>query len=280
MPSASVTAAVTAKTGLFRRVRAAYASSLNSISLSSRDLAKNTALNRRKFPSRRQRQLAAERNFAVRCNNISLMTRARLTLGAASGVIVFILACHRSSRTRTDLLDMPAEKAQQTLAMDAVHKLRDDLNTGACQSIYDRAADFFRSQPAEDWAIQCEHLEEKLGNWRSFHISYTERCAGSGLVICIGGSADFANGRKEMSVAWLLENRRAQLYWIALKQDQSHWMYIPSLQDDRRLIASQDPLLSPLFRTSFKLTHQDPYPRFRPIGSSSISNNRSNFVPA
>jgi hypothetical protein len=160
-------------------------------------------------------------------------------MGAPRGVgtivaiaFLFLAVCNshgRSAKDPLNFLKIPVDEGQRTLALDAVNGLRDAFNKGSCLSIYEQAAAHFRTQSLEEWMSQCKELEENLGSFQSFSASSVGRCSGGPppIMVCLGGAARFAKGIKEVHVAWLLDNGRTQLMWIALKQNQGTWMQIP-----------------------------------------------------
>lgn len=134
-------------------------------------------------------------------------------------------ACHRHHRVGSDLDDIKAESGQTALALSAVGRLREAFNSSACQASNEAGAKF-ASQSAADSEYECEHLRKDLGPWLNFRFEFTERCAAPEVVVCVVGVAEFEKQSGEVS-AWLLRNNGAQLVWLALKQDEWHWMQIP-----------------------------------------------------
>ncbi len=83
-------------------------------------------------------------------------------------------ACHRASRTDAEGI-IAIDGAQRAAVLAAVDQLRNSLNTGGCQAIYDGAADSLRrGESAPDWLRDCEQLREKLGIWKIFDPSHAE----------------------------------------------------------------------------------------------------------
>ena len=73
----------------------------------------------------------------------------------------------------TSELQAPAEQ-QKVLTAAAVDRLRAVFSAGACQSIYDKADQHFRSQTEVDWLYECNRLRDNLGIWHRFDIHSTE----------------------------------------------------------------------------------------------------------
>jgi hypothetical protein len=97
-----------------------------------------------------------------------------------SGQIGFVIlvfaacACNRGSRANVEGI-RAIDGAQRAAVLAAVDQLRNFLNAGACQAIYDRAADSLRrGESARDWLRDCGQLREKLGIWETFDPSHAE----------------------------------------------------------------------------------------------------------
>jgi hypothetical protein len=70
-------------------------------------------------------------------------------------VILLWLGYDRERGVREALDERPATEQQRVLTANALNKLRVVFSAGACQSIYDGASPYFRSQTAVDWLHQC-----------------------------------------------------------------------------------------------------------------------------
>jgi hypothetical protein len=163
---------------------------------------------------------------------------ARATATFVAVLLVLGTACTGDRRTAQTPVDMPVDAPQRILALDAVNALRDSFNTASCQSIYDQAAAFFRTQASEQWIGQCNGLQEGLGSWQSFRVQGFQRCGSPEVIVCVGGVAGFSKDEKEMKVALRLDHGHAQLAWLRLRQSQNVWVEIPPRLQHRRF---QDP---------------------------------------
>ena len=152
---------------------------------------------------------------------------------AVSGIAIVALlalpACHRTPREGTFHVTT-ATDAQRKLALDATETLREDLNNGACQSIYIESSTFFRTQSPEEWKSQCDKLRKTLGTWQSFNLSLAEFFDDSPILFTRGPAA-FANRTTEISTGWRLDHGTAKLNQIDIKQDEEHWTNIPVPRD-------------------------------------------------
>jgi hypothetical protein len=107
-------------------------------------------------------------------------------------------------------------RAGRVLAIDAVGRLREAFNQGACESIYGDASDAFRQLEIRDyWINECPYLRERLGLWTSFRPLVSETKAG--FQAYLEGTALFATGQYHMRSTWNLENGRARLFRFELK---------------------------------------------------------------
>ena len=148
--------------------------------------------------------------------------------GIASVLFLLLAGCNKGRNIAARVTDLPIAEDHRTLAIEAVNKLREVFNNGGCQSIYNGAAQSFRSQPREHWLSQCEQLRESLGPWRSFNAQSTIRCGAPEAVVCVDGSSVFAKGNRSMEVAWQWDGGQAQLLWLDLL-DGNHRVLIPPL---------------------------------------------------
>ena len=78
-----------------------------------------------------------------------------------------------------------------------------------------------------DMSLFLLACHKSSGAWRSFTLSYADRCASPELFVCLVGSAVFAKDTKELELAWLLRNQVARLSWIRLQQNDNDWLQIP-----------------------------------------------------
>jgi hypothetical protein len=149
------------------------------------------------------------------------------TLGAIILASLLLPACHRHPPVEDPSEYMKVEEWQKAQAIDAANGLREVFNNSACEPIYTAAAAHFRSQNSVEWTRECERLKKDLGTWRSFQITYTGRCALPGVVVCVGGTAEFEKGHSQIDLAWLLNTDGAQLFWLALKKGDGRWLQLP-----------------------------------------------------
>ncbi len=138
-------------------------------------------------------------------------------------------------RIRLTCRSMPG---REIFAVEALNALRDSFNAASCQSIYDQATAFFRTQASEQWIDQCNGLQLDLGSWQSFRVQGVQRCGSPEVIVCVGGVAGFSKDEKEMKVALRLDHGHAQLAWLRLRQSQNVWVEIPPRLQHRRF---QDP---------------------------------------
>lgn len=168
------------------------------------------------------------------------MTILGVLRGASLVAFLLLQACTQASTRRFQI-----EESERTLAVDAVQQLRRDLNVGACQHIYESAAQFFRSQASEDWRGQCERLRDTLGTWLTFDASRAIGCTlqNNIRIILIEGLGDFQNGGRRLSALWIVGNGRAELGEMSVAIDANHWLYMPPRRSRRP--SFEDP---PMFR--------------------------------
>ncbi len=119
--------------------------------------------------------------------------------------------------------------SQRKLAMASADRLREELNRGACQTIYDEADSVFRSsQIPLDWLAQCEYMRNQLGKWRSFNSQMREKF-GIPLTIVASGPAVFSSGNYQVEVIWHLNGGRAELFSLSLEGNGRHLKVPPPL---------------------------------------------------
>ncbi len=154
-----------------------------------------------------------------------------------------MIGCQRTS----DLAEPPVDETQRAAVVDAANTLRETLNSGGCQAIYDDASEFFRSQSHRRWLEACEGLRARYGTWESFTVSSAIRCEESESIVCLVGSAKFTTGDNQLKIGWLMNNGEAHLHWLDLMYGDS-WIRIGP---------------QPIPR------HYDPRPRDPPAGTQS-----------
>jgi hypothetical protein len=145
-------------------------------------------------------------------------------------------ACHRHPQVDRPITETKVEEWQRANATDAANRFRESFNTSTCEPMYNAAAAYFRTQSSREWVAECEQLKKKLGSWRSFQVTDTQRCASREVVVCVHGLAEFENGVQEIDTAWLLNSSGPQLFWIAIKRDERHWRQIPEMPFLHKLI--------------------------------------------
>jgi hypothetical protein len=139
-----------------------------------------------------------------------------LAIGAAlrraSAVLLLVLtACGHAPGPR----DLPLDPVRRSLALDAVNRLGDALNRGACQSIYDEASTVFQQlESSAAWRDGCERMRASLGTWKSF--SARAAFATGTSAVLVDGTVVFAKGRCHLGTTWRLENGRARLFSLYL----------------------------------------------------------------
>ena len=144
-------------------------------------------------------------------------------------MVLLLAGCGRGSETLTGDLG-PLGEEQGKLATDAVTRVREAFNAGACQSIYEGAAEFFRSREQGRWQSECERLRERLGQWQSFEVRETVRCGGTptAVIVCVDGQGVFTTGTHRMEMAFQCERGQARLFWLGF-EDSNQWRQIPPL---------------------------------------------------
>ncbi|MGA3023505.1 MAG: hypothetical protein ABSF98_01910 [Bryobacteraceae bacterium] len=127
-------------------------------------------------------------------------------------ILLFLTACNHVPDPR----DLPLDAIHRGLAMDAVSRLGEALNRGACQSIYDDASEVFRQlEPLAAWESECERIRAALGLWESF--STRAAFATGPSTVLVDGTAVFAKGRRRLDTTWSLEHGSARLFSLYLE---------------------------------------------------------------
>ena len=161
-----------------------------------------------------------------------------LALLAVLGPVVF-----RGAGGHRRVLDEPNRRA----AVAGLNRLREALNSGACQAVHEEAAEGFRGLVSrQDWMLRCEEIRSRLGSWKNFEVRSAQ--AWANLTVHVSADARFANGVYRMRTVWQLENGRARLFSL-------------DLEGDGRLIHIPGPW------PGFQRRHVDP--PFQPPGSPS-----------
>jgi hypothetical protein len=156
-----------------------------------------------------------------------------MVLPRASCTIIFAasllsLGCRRHHRHEVDEVDVPLSDAQKAVVIAATNHLQDQLNRGACQSIYDESSTGFHSQTPKDWLRECTMLQSELGAWNSFQPKYTDGNGERVLVVLVYGQAEFEKEKQQVEINWILNEKGAQLLMLGLRRrDDEQWIQIP-----------------------------------------------------
>jgi hypothetical protein len=151
---------------------------------------------------------------------------ARISGGLGAAVILLWLGYDRERGVREALEERPATEKQRVLTANALNKLRVVFSAGACQSIYDDASQYFRSQTEVDWLYQCNQLRDSLGAWQGFQIRSTTTYGAPKQFVLVEGSAAFAKASRHFGATWLPDTAGARLYSLSLEED-GKWKQIP-----------------------------------------------------
>ena len=140
-----------------------------------------------------------------------------LMLLAVLGPIVF-----RGAGRHRRVLDEPNRRA----AVAGLNRLREALNSGACQAVHEEAAEGFRGLVSrQDWMLRCEEMRTSLGFWKNFEVRSAQ--AWGNFTVHVSADARFANGVYRMRTVWRLENGRAHLSALHLEGN-GRQIHIPS----------------------------------------------------
>ena len=109
--------------------------------------------------------------------------------------------------------------AARTAAVAAVEHLRNLLNDGACQAIYEEASEGFRRlKPQRDWLRECEDNRTKLGTWQAFDAQRVDTLeALQGKHALADGRAVFAKGAGQANTGWLWNGGHPHLMYLRLR---------------------------------------------------------------
>lgn len=136
------------------------------------------------------------------------------SLGRRIVVLTAVVACG-CSRTRVD-------EVHRKLTVEAVSRLRDDLNRG-CSAIRPYASERFRVLVLEATA-KCEQIRSALASWQRFEPESFRQCGT--VAVCVMGSAVLANRRREIEIAWLEGATVPRIASISFEID-GRWETIP-----------------------------------------------------
>jgi hypothetical protein len=153
---------------------------------------------------------------------------ARISGGLGAATVLLWTGCGCGRDTPEAFEERPATEQQRVLTANALNKLRVVFSAGACQSIYDNASQYFRSQTEVDWLYQCNRLRQSLGAWQSFQIRSTTTYRAPEQFVLVEGSAIFAKASRQFGVTWLQDTGGARLYLLSLEEN-GQWKQIPPL---------------------------------------------------
>ena len=142
------------------------------------------------------------------------MSRCRAAPGIAFVAFCLLLA---TACSRNDELAGPVPDGVRTrLATEGLDSLREALNRGECESIYDNASDAFRQlEYREVWRNRCEDLRGRMGRWASFTVQATD--TERNILLHAGGTALFANGACDLQSTWSIDSGRPRLFMLRLQ---------------------------------------------------------------
>jgi len=156
-----------------------------------------------------------------------MVARTSKFLSVLLGFLVWA-GCARTHRVEAF---PPVDRVQRVSVLEASTELRETFNGDrACESIYEEAAERFRTYPKEGWLKECEQLRDDMGSWQDFGARSIARCELPDVVVCLDGDAGFVKGDRILELAWSLEGSRARLLSIAW-QDGRQWIRIPPFPD-------------------------------------------------
>ena len=149
--------------------------------------------------------------------SVTYLIPVALALLAVLGPIVF-----RGAGRHRRVLDEPNRRA----AVAGLNRLREALNSGACQAVHEEAAEGFRGLVSrQDWMLRCEEIRSRLGSWKNFEVRSTR--AWGNFTVLVSADARFVNGVYRMRTVWQLENGRAYLFTLDLEGN-GRQIHIPS----------------------------------------------------
>lgn len=126
-------------------------------------------------------------------------------MARGSGTLVLLVAlagCGNGTRQR----DINREYSA------AENRLRELYNQGACQSIYEEAAESFRRHESlKDWLARCASTRTRLGAWRN-----------------VGGREVFEKGNYRVQMFFGVEGKRSpRLVRLIFEGDGQQWLHLP-----------------------------------------------------
>jgi hypothetical protein len=161
--------------------------------------------------------------------------------GVLTVVLIFASTAPHRARARRGFGGEPLTGRARTTAIAAVENLRDLLNQGACQAIYDEASDLFRNlEPRREWLRDCGDIREKLGTWQAFGQDAEMFELHSLQESVADGPAVFERGSGQAIIQWRRIAGRMKLDYLALRAD-GEMVSVPDYQ--RSLRRYMDPPL-------------------------------------
>ncbi len=90
---------------------------------------------------------------------------------AASFLLLFLTGCACLLEPRT----VDTRGVYVEWSLEAVERLRQALNRGQCQAIYEEASEPFRRlESLDDWMADCAQIRNSLREWRSFSVPHVD----------------------------------------------------------------------------------------------------------
>ena len=129
---------------------------------------------------------------------------------------------------------------EEKIAVESTRKLREQFNTGACNSIYEQTGKA-NDELAKEWLSGCEQMRGSLGSWTTFndltafHSSHFQKPT----TVRVEGRAVFTNGDHVetywLESYWHVSGNRAHLYFLYLEGGGKQ-IALPHLPKTKRLI--------------------------------------------
>ena len=142
-------------------------------------------------------------------------------------VVVCLLCALTGCGTVSIPRQMPLDAAHRGMAMDAVNRLSEPLNRGACPAIYDDASEPFQQlEPVAEWRSDCARMRKSLGSLQSFEIRAA--FATGPATVLVDGTAKFAKGPCHFGMTWVLEGGHARLFSFYLQGPAGPMMVPPA----------------------------------------------------
>ena len=141
--------------------------------------------------------------------------KRRLEIFAALAAVPLVLGPLSGCNNTPKRAVAEVDNQHQRLAISGIEKLRQALNAGECESIYDAAIDDFRrSEEKQDWLTKCGRIRDKWGRWDAFTAAYWYKP--DDIAVAVEGRAAFQKGDCSIHVVWILDHERVRLRWLFL----------------------------------------------------------------